>query len=523
MSALSPELFTALQQMSMGAGQQPTRPDFATEIKQLNDSLPFPAGQSPAPQAVSAATPVPQPTEQPASMEQGPNRGLSPYLQASLGALENANGASAKAAKKAEKATVDAGNAEKTAIKGEAEAKAQTAAGLVRMDQELADLQTRHQAEQANLQADVEKRNNQQLDVLNKAQQTYATDVANQKGFWADKGVGNRIGWAIAVGLGGFGASVTHTQNGALQILEAAIADDTRLKERKLAGEKGAIDTAQNSYELLRQSGLDRKQALVANQVLGLQAAQTRLKAYLDGRQGPEAQANAQTLMAQIDAKIAEHKTQFAQLTSQRQQQFAQGMSHIMGTAAELEDRAQQRDLEAQLAMVKARDGKAHIPGDIGFTEPPNEKQGEELSKRAAGARAVVADVDKFKKMFGTVDANGQFHFDGRGSAAAELLANGGYAQIVDRLVRNKMTADGDGARMTPEMIANAKAQIGLPDSAAGFLAAPERYLNLLNRYVDSTKNAVEIYGKGIGVQPVVQNWWDPDQLDVGAYLKGGK
>ena len=194
------------------------------------------------------------------------------------------------------------------------------------------------------------------LSLVDDAQQKYATDVANQKGYWADKDVGNRIGWAISVGLGGFASSYNHTENGAMRLLESAIQDDARTKERKLAGEKSAIDGARNNYEMYRQSGLDSESALLATQRDGLVAARTRWAAAMTGLAGDQQKADAARGLADIDAKIADYNGNLRNTVTTQQ-------VNLMGQEAAHQDAVQARQAAALAKGHTEADPKLFVPG----------------------------------------------------------------------------------------------------------------------------------------------------------------
>lgn len=62
--------------------------------------------------------------------------------------------------------------------------------------------------------------------------------------FMHSKSTGERIGLALSMGLGAFGAALTHTENTPAKMVESAINDDIRAQEHNIESQKGGLENA---------------------------------------------------------------------------------------------------------------------------------------------------------------------------------------------------------------------------------------------------------------------------------------
>ena len=87
----------------------------------------------------------------------------------------------------------------------------------------------------------------------------------------------SKMGAALAVGLGQFGATLTGTQNAALQILETAIDRDIAAQQVDIENLKFGVQMAQSDYSMLLDEIQDRRQVNNVIRQLGYQQFDTML------------------------------------------------------------------------------------------------------------------------------------------------------------------------------------------------------------------------------------------------------
>lgn len=159
------------------------------------------------------------------------------------------------------------------------------------------------------------KQETDKLDELNKAVRDGKEDPDR---YFKDRGVGARIGWAIAVGLSQFGAQLAGGPNTAMQLLNSEIESDMEAQRAEIRKKGEAVDAQKNKIAMLRQMGMDEVQADHAAYLGGLEASRAKLNATIASTDSDVVRANGQKLLAQIDAQIAERKMQFAAATAKK-------------------------------------------------------------------------------------------------------------------------------------------------------------------------------------------------------------
>lgn len=118
--------------------------------------------------------------------------------------------------------------------------------------------------------------------------------------YWAEKGTGNQIASAIAIGLGAFGAGVTHGPNYALQIIDGAIQRDLHAQEANLQNKRGALATKQGFYNMALNTYKDADTARAAATAAAYTAAANKAGEMAAGVGDKRVQANTEFLRQQL-------------------------------------------------------------------------------------------------------------------------------------------------------------------------------------------------------------------------------
>lgn len=87
--------------------------------------------------------------------------------------------------------------------------------------------------------------------------------TADPKGFWQKRGTWSRIGAALAVAFGAYGAALTGTKNGALEIIQGAIAEEAaHQREQRLAAKESATAAGKAHSKELEMLATEREKDL---------------------------------------------------------------------------------------------------------------------------------------------------------------------------------------------------------------------------------------------------------------------
>ena len=123
---------------------------------------------------------------------------------------------------------------------------------------------------------------------------------AKYEGFWAKKSTAQKIGGALAIGLGALGAGLTGGQNYAMQIIDKAVDDDYRnwqanidAKNKSFLNQRQYINDLQNDFK-------DKQQLALAYKALAYDRANAQLNEIAAKRKELEALPNFQLLKANI-------------------------------------------------------------------------------------------------------------------------------------------------------------------------------------------------------------------------------
>lgn len=143
-----------------------------------------------------------------------------------------------------------------------------------------------------------------------------ADDYNNQKvdpnKFWKEKGTGARVIGAIGVGLGAFGAALTHTPNFALEEINKAIDQNIDAQKEEIAKKGNRVSMENNILAQLRAKGLDDQQAeSVARQVYSENAAR-QVGAIASKYDAPMVKQTAAQMINQLRGQAVQSKMQLA-------------------------------------------------------------------------------------------------------------------------------------------------------------------------------------------------------------------
>jgi hypothetical protein len=123
---------------------------------------------------------------------------------------------------------------------------------------------------------------------------------AKYEGFWAKASTPQKIGGALAVGLGALGAGLTGGQNTAMQIINKAIDDDYRnwqanidAKNKSFLNQRQYINDLQGQFK-------DKRELALAQKALAYDRANAQLMEIASKRKGLEALPQFQALQANI-------------------------------------------------------------------------------------------------------------------------------------------------------------------------------------------------------------------------------
>ena len=153
---------------------------------------------------------------------------------------------------------------------------------------------------------EVLRRREEQLGVLNEMNNELSRARMDPNRFYASRGPGAAIGASIAVALGALGSALTGGQNTALTIINDAIERDMVAQQNDFARRAQGITTGRNLYSDLVQALGDREQAELMFLDLKMQETESRIRSVIAQGASGQVLANAQTILAQLEAQRAE-------------------------------------------------------------------------------------------------------------------------------------------------------------------------------------------------------------------------
>ncbi len=189
--------------------------------------------------------------------------------------------------------------------------------------------QARHDASQAGIRSDIDKR----MRAFDQASKEAANATVDPNHYMAEKGTFGRIIAAIAVGLGAAGASGSGGRNYALDIIQGSIDKDIDAQKAKIAGKTASVGHAKTSLDLAQQLGADENQWTIARRAQLLELAKSRVQRIAADASGEEAKRNALALGYDLDAQILAERERFQLLTRDQvvEQRMAYAPTRVVG------------------------------------------------------------------------------------------------------------------------------------------------------------------------------------------------
>lgn len=322
---------------------------------------------------------------------------LQSTLPAQLGAIQQSYGQAAGQLKKGLADIQSAGQDESKAVQAATAAENAQNHALMPVYQDIQAYKQQAAQQRAELAQAAQAETSQRLQQIDRMTKQYSQDAQSQGDFWANKSVGSKVGWAVALALGGFGAAMTKSQNGAMQLLETAMKDDAQQKDRRLAAQRGAIGDMRNSLQDFRQMGLDQQKAQDANDMSVMQAFQARLESALAQTKDPIIQANGQKSLADVRAKIAEKAAGLHEKIAAEAMEKANKITSTL--AADDHLKLMRDEIDYKLAVSKLAGNTMHVPG---FSPTTNKKDNADLRTKWQTVRGEQRIISDLKDLMGT-------------------------------------------------------------------------------------------------------------------------
>lgn len=165
------------------------------------------------------------------------------------------------------------------------------------------------------LAADAQRQQQLHLDtearakVYNDASDQLRTEIGSGKidpqHFWSNKPLWYKLGSAISVALSGFGAGMTHTENGALKIIQKQIDDDIESQKANLNNKQSLL-----SKNLEATKNLYTAEAMTRAQMTA--ATQARISQMAAATGGQQQLLQSQLLNAQLQSQLVNHNYEVA-------------------------------------------------------------------------------------------------------------------------------------------------------------------------------------------------------------------
>lgn len=231
----------------------------------------------------------------------------------------------------------------------------------------------------------VVKEGNDYLDVLNK-------DVREGKidpdGYFAEKGIGARIGAAIAMGLGQFAATMTGGQNTAMQIINDQVARHVEAQKVALHQKGVAAEAQREKIAMLRQQGFDEAQIDQALFLGGLEASKAKLAATIQASSSDVVRANGAAMLAKMDENIAATKIKFAAAAQAAALKYSpKNFNELL--AAQKFDREMSQDKKER--MVRLADGSPAFA--------PTKEDATKLKESDENRIAMTGNIQRLKQI----------------------------------------------------------------------------------------------------------------------------
>jgi len=217
---------------------------------------------------------------------------------------------------------------------------------------------------------------------LQHAETAYQDAVTSQKNmtfdpdrYMRDMSVGTQLQTALSVALGGIGqALIPGSRNVGLDQLNRAVEADVAKQQEAYRRAGNNVSAADNAYSRLRQQGMDHEHAIAGAKNAVWEQAKTGLNVLGAKYRAPEAAANAQATMAQINQEQAKNKQVFDQGAiakaanfanarhAERQFMFQQDQA-AWGRGQQQVSMAMSERAAQQKAAGKEMDSRLFVPG----------------------------------------------------------------------------------------------------------------------------------------------------------------
>lgn len=230
----------------------------------------------------------------------------------------------------------------------------------------------------------------------------------------------SRIGAAIAMGLGAFGAALTHTQNFAQQIIENAINRDIDAQKEEIANAKDSARALDEISTRKYGRAMTQGQLDAATRLEGYHSALAQVDAQRLKNDSPILQAKADEVKAQLTQKKdealagyrsqafgiqqqAQHSAAMLALAQQRQRQEL--MQKVYAKAAEYRsDPVKYGTMSADQSLARAAQDMGVGASNMGSVKP------EPVQKNANNTKEHTAQIEQaIKDVQGSADEHGAF------------------------------------------------------------------------------------------------------------------
>jgi len=303
-------------------------------------------------------------------------------------------------------AMADAADAQKRAVQAQSEL-------LQTRAKEEYTLQSQAQDQARKVEADNQAWQANHTAALQHAESAYNDAVTAQKDMVFDPGryernmsVGANLQTALSVALGGIGqALIPGSRNVGLDQLHRAVEADVASQQEAYRRAGNNVQAADNAYARLRQQGFDHEHATAAAKNSVWEMAKTGLNVLGAKYRAPEAAANAQATMAQIDQETAKNKTVFDQGAIAKATQFA-NMRHGERQFQWQQDVEAQRQQQATLAMSaktsqQGMDSKLFVPGAGYALDEDSAKKARTAMQVSKSVQQKIGQLEDLRKEHG--------------------------------------------------------------------------------------------------------------------------
>jgi hypothetical protein len=215
---------------------------------------------------------------------------------------------------------------------------------------------------------------------------------------------GAKIGAAIAMALGAYGAALARGPNTAMQIIQSEIDRDIKAQEAAIMNQRGIATAAQAEVGMARQLFGDAESQRLAAKNAALESVKLELSLKAAESASPLVAANAQKAVADIDAQVAQNEMAI----TNRQQDMALKATQAGATVAAAEVGAKQRGVQLtnqqRLAQQAARAAQAKMiaqspaPPGLALVDPnyrPKEYETKEAQKMRSAYNEAKVELDK--------------------------------------------------------------------------------------------------------------------------------